>query len=70
MTHPTTTPDLIERIERIVRSEYAYRDQLIHDCDLGQITFGDVRDLCDAARALSAAQDGVEVEALRAEDWA
>lgn len=62
MTQNTTTPDLIERMERIVGSKYADRNHPIHDCDLGQITFGDVRDLCDAARALPAAQDGAEVE--------
>lgn len=50
--------DLIERMERIVRSEYAHRDVMIHNCDLGQITFGDVRDLCDAIRALRAEQKG------------
>lgn len=60
MTQNTTTPDLIKRMERIVRSEYAYRDHLILDCDLGQITFGDVRDLCDAASA--------ERDALKAEN--
>lgn len=60
MTQNTTTPDLIKRMERIVRSEYAHRDHLILDCDLGQITFGDVRDLCDAAEA--------ERDALKAEN--
>jgi hypothetical protein len=50
----TEETDLIERMERIARYEYSSRDMLIHSCDLGKITLGDIQDLCDMARTATA----------------